>query len=108
MAWADPFLPALHLVALPPACSPPGPAWVPRHTIRLGLTAHLLAPLPSPAPPPCLQPALYLPHSAIRSMELMRAGGTSSTFDLVVHLCGGGVQEFGMVPREEAAGIEGG
>lgn len=41
-------------------------------------------------------------------MELMRAGGTSSTFDLVVHLCGGGVQEFGMVPREEAAGIEGG
>ncbi|KAI3431456.1 hypothetical protein D9Q98_004508 [Chlorella vulgaris] len=50
-------------------------------------------------------PALYLPHAAIRSVELMRAGGSSATFDLVLHLRAGGVQEFGMVPREELAGI---
>jgi hypothetical protein len=55
-----------------------------------------------------LQPALYLPHAAIRSVELMRAGGSSATFDLVLHLRAGGVQEFGMVPREELAGITGG
>lgn len=34
----------------------------------------------------CLQPAVFLPHSAIRSVELMRAGGASSTFDVVLHL----------------------
>jgi hypothetical protein len=54
------------------------------------------------------QPALFLPHSGIRSLELMRAGGTSSTFDLVVHCRSGAVHEFGMISRSEVAGIEGG
>lgn len=53
------------------------------------------------------QPQLFIPHSRIASIELMRAGGTSSTFDLVVHLSGGHTQEFGMLSRSEVAGIEG-
>lgn len=36
--------------------------------------------------PSVVQPAMFLPHSAIRSVELMRAGGASSTFDMVLHL----------------------
>ncbi len=56
---------------------------------------------------PTSQPQLFIPHSAVASIELMRAGGTSSTFDLVVHLKGGHAQEFGMLSRSEVAGIEG-
>ena len=67
-----------------------------------------LPPTPLPCLPPVPQPALFLPHSGIRSLELMRAGGTSSTFDLVVHCRSGAVHEFGMISRSEVAGIEGG
>lgn len=69
----------------------------------MALSCKPCIPLPSSLP----QPALFFPHSAIRSVELMRAGGGSATFDLVLHLRDGGVQEFGMLPREEVAAIEG-
>lgn len=68
-------------------------------------------PCPSRAPPARAllpQPALFIPHASIRSVELMRAGGASSTFDLVVHLRSGRQHEFGFIAREEVAGIEGG
>lgn len=39
-------------------------------------------------------------------MELARAGGTSSTFDVFVHRKDGRVEEFGMLPREETGPFE--
>ncbi|KAI7835920.1 hypothetical protein COHA_010181 [Chlorella ohadii] len=51
-------------------------------------------------------PAVFLSHSAIRSVELMRAGGASSTFDMVLHLKSGKQQEFTFIARQEAPAIE--
>lgn len=55
---------------------------------------------------PALQPAIFIPRTDIRALELARAGGTSATFDIVVHRRDGSVQEFGMLPRDEAGPIE--
>lgn len=69
---------------------------------------RLLFSLPPLLSPP-LQPQLFLPHAAIASLELMRAGGASATFDLVVHLKQNGAKpvEFGMIGRGEVGAIEG-
>lgn len=53
-----------------------------------------------------IQPALFIPLADIASMELARAGGTSSTFDVYVHTRDGGVREFAALPREEAGPLE--
>lgn len=68
---------------------------------------------------PFLQPAVFLPHSAIRSVELMRAGGASSTFDVVLHLkrwvhmwtrlwfgSGGGRGSMGAAAGGECLGVQ--
>ncbi|PRW39086.1 Structure-specific recognition [Chlorella sorokiniana] len=51
-------------------------------------------------------PAVFIPHSAIRSVEMMRAGGASSTFDVVLHLKSGKQQEFTFIARQEAPALE--
>ncbi|KAL4429037.1 hypothetical protein ABPG77_006076 [Micractinium sp. CCAP 211/92] len=89
----------------------PDPQYFQSANKAAGVRAHVKAregflyPLPSAL---CFleAPQLFIPHSAVASIELMRAGGTSSTFDLVVHLKGGHAQEFGMLSRSEVAGIE--
>lgn len=53
-----------------------------------------------------MQPALFIPREEIKAMELARAGGTSSTFDVFVHRKDGRVEEFGMLPREETGPLE--
>ncbi|KAL4440362.1 hypothetical protein ABPG75_003363 [Micractinium tetrahymenae] len=89
----------------------PDPQYFQSAAAAAGVKAHVKAregflyPLPSAL---CFleAPQLFIPHSRIASIELMRAGGTSSTFDLVVHLRGGHTQEFGMLSRSEVGGIE--
>ncbi len=54
------------------------------------------------------QPATFIPRAAIRSVEFVRAGGTSSTFDFYVHRRDGGLQEFGNISRNELGALEGG
>jgi hypothetical protein len=53
-----------------------------------------------------LQPATFIPKESIKSVELARANGTSSTFDLFVH-CGDGLTiEFSNISRSEVPSIE--
>ena len=66
-----------------------------------------VAPTANRNPVAPVQPALFLPHSQIRSVELMRAGGASATFDVVLHLRSGKAHEFSFVARQEAASLEG-
>lgn len=53
-----------------------------------------------------MQPATFIPKETIKSVELARANGTSSTFDLFVH-CGNGLTiEFSNISRSEVPSIE--
>ena len=53
-----------------------------------------------------MQPATFIPKESIKSVELARANGTSSTFDLFVH-CGDGLTiEFSNISRSEVPSIE--
>ena len=52
------------------------------------------------------RPATYLPFDDIEGMQLQRAEGVSSSFDIVVTPEGGGAAlEFANIPREELDGI---
>eukprot|EP00887_Chlorella_sp_A99_P002383 scaffold10.g2383.t1 len=64
----------------------------------LGLVGVAPACFCSPDP----EPAMFVPIKDIKSVELARANGTSSTFDLYVHLRDGSTVEFGMIERDEA------
>jgi hypothetical protein len=58
----------------------------------------------------CLQPAMFIPRADIRAVELARATGASSTFDLYVHCSGPTGRttiEFSNISRNEIASIEG-
>ena len=52
-------------------------------------------------------PALFIPIGAIASVELARATGVSSTFDLYVHCKDGSTREFSQISRLEIGAIEG-
>ena len=65
-------------------------------------------PCPLPPPAPHAQPPTFLPRAAIQSVELARAGGGSSTFDLYVHCRDGSTTEFSSIPRNEIGPLEGG
>lgn len=51
-------------------------------------------------------PALFVPHSEVRCAELLRASGTSHTFDVALHLRDGSLLEFGQLAREEAGRMQ--
>lgn len=57
-----------------------------------------------------LQPATFIPLEAIRAVELARASGASSTFDLYVHFClkkgEKSTIEFSNICRNEITSIE--
>ncbi|KAK9807931.1 hypothetical protein WJX73_004210 [Symbiochloris irregularis] len=52
------------------------------------------------------KPALYIPLSEVEAMELSRAGGVSSTFDLVVQMKAGNSQEFSNLPKAELGPVQ--
>jgi hypothetical protein len=47
------------------------------------------------------KPAHFVRHSEVAGWEFARVGATSSTFDMTVHLAGGGRVEFGQVDQGE-------
>ena len=51
------------------------------------------------------KPTLYLRRSSIASIEFARAGGSSSTFDIVVHMKGGEAHEFAMIDSQELQAV---
>ena len=51
-------------------------------------------------------PASFLPLASISSVELARANGASSTFDLYVHCKDGSTKEFSQISRSEVPAIE--
>lgn len=51
-------------------------------------------------------PASFIPKAAIASVELARANGASSTFDLYVHCKDGSIREFSQISRCEVPAIE--
>lgn len=53
-----------------------------------------------------MQPAMFIPLGDIRSVELARATGASSTFDMYVHCRDGTTTEFSNLSRNEIGAIE--
>ena len=52
----------------------------------------------------CVQPQLFIPLADVRSVEVARATGVSSTFDLYVYLIDGTAHEFTQLSRQELNG----
>ncbi len=53
------------------------------------------------------RPPMLIPHSDIRGYELARAGGSSVTFDLLLHLKAGGAPvEFSQLDRVELGRLQ--
>ncbi|KAL6778819.1 hypothetical protein ACKKBF_B04495 [Auxenochlorella protothecoides x Auxenochlorella symbiontica] len=100
-------------LGVPPAsfCSPDPAQFGSMSSGHSGVPAHVKARAGTLFPMPaglCFleSPALFIPREEIKAMELARAGGTSSTFDVFVHRKDGRVEEFGMLPREETGPFE--
>lgn len=53
-----------------------------------------------------MQPSVFIPTATIRSVELARANGASSTFDLYVHCSDGATHEFSNISRLEVGPIQ--
>ena len=51
-----------------------------------------------------VQPQLFIPLSDVRTVEVARATGGSSTFDLYVYLNDGTAHEFSQISRQELNG----
>lgn len=52
------------------------------------------------------RPALFVPHASVARVEMIRANGVSSTFDVVLELQGGERLEFGQIDRAELGRVQ--
>ncbi|KAF5841682.1 histone chaperone Rttp106-like-domain-containing protein [Dunaliella salina] len=65
-----------------------------------------LFPMPSGALCFIERPAMYIPYESIRYVSFARMGGTSSTFDLQVHLRSGETIEFSQIAQGEGGRLQ--
>ena len=53
---------------------------------------------------PCVQPQLFIALADVKTVEVARATGGSSTFDFYVYLNDGTAHEFSQISRQELNG----